>query len=221
MDFMSMPYVGAGADGSLYVSLENRFFEVLRFPESGAPIETIANGPTYLGAAMPLEDGRTLMTSRVMDRTQMFVLTPGKETASIRTNGRTHAVAVDAVDRRSRCPGCRGAGHIEVAVMSVATGAILRRIPVTSAVNGMGASPDGRTLYFSAGGRVLAVAADDSGTTAAPVDLGPGDSLAVDPDTGDLIVKDRCCRRQQLETGAQGRTGTADRDRQQGVSAGL
>ena len=189
MDFMSTPYLSAGPDGSLYVALEDRFLEALRFPESGAPIEVLASGPGYSGPATPLDNERTLMSSRVMDRKQMLVVKPGREPLRLaQTDEPTQWPATPVSgDRAAVVVG--GPGHLEIAVMSVSTGAILHRVPVTSSVSSIGASPDGKTLYFSSAGSISKAAAEDGGTPAAPVVIGPGDSLAVDPDTGDLIVK--------------------------------
>ena len=49
----------------------------------------------------------------------------------------------------------------------------------------LGASPDGRTLYYAAAGSVWALPA----TGGTPIEITDGDSFTVDPDTGDLVVK--------------------------------
>jgi hypothetical protein len=79
MDFTSTPYFTAGPDGSLFVTLEDRHFSVLRFAETGSPVETVTASATHFGPATALDDGRTLMSSRVTDQTHLFVVAPGKE----------------------------------------------------------------------------------------------------------------------------------------------
>jgi hypothetical protein len=69
--------------------------------------------------------------------------------------------------------------------VAVDSGRILKRLAAPTNVTSLAASPDGRMLYASADGSVVALPVD-GGT---PRTLGPGDSLTVDPATGDLIVK--------------------------------
>jgi hypothetical protein len=73
----------------------------------------------------------------------------------------------------------------EIAIVAVNSGRILKRLEAPGNVTSLAASPDGATLYASSDGSVVAVPVD--GGTART--LGPGDSLTVDPATGDLIVK--------------------------------
>jgi hypothetical protein len=55
----------------------------------------------------------------------------------------------------------------------------------TPSILTLGASPDGRTLYYAAGGSIWTLPA----TGGTPAKLGDGDSFTFDQDTGDLVVK--------------------------------
>ena len=69
--------------------------------------------------------------------------------------------------------------------MAVNSGRILKRLKAPGNVTSLAASPDGAVLYATAGGSISALPVDGG----SPRTIGPGDSLTVDPDTGDLIVK--------------------------------
>jgi serine/threonine protein kinase len=188
MDFTSTPYFTAGPDGSLFVTLEDRHFSVLRFAETGSPVETVTASATHFGPATALDDGRTLMSSRVTDQTHLFVVAPGKEPLRLaQTDEPTFAPATSIAGGRAAL--LVGRDRPEIAIISVSTGALLHRIPAPLGITTLGASPDGKTLYFAADGHVSAVAIDEGGASSAPRVVGPGDSVVVDPDTGDLIVK--------------------------------
>jgi hypothetical protein len=73
----------------------------------------------------------------------------------------------------------------EIAVVAVDTGRILKRLKAPAGITSLGASPDGATLYVSAAGSIAALPVDGGPART----ICPGDSLTVDPDTGDLIVK--------------------------------
>lgn len=61
----------------------------------------------------------------------------------------------------------------------------MKRLKAPGNITSMAASPDGTMLYVTTGGTIVAMPID-GGT---PRTIGSGDSLTVDPDTGDLIVK--------------------------------
>ena len=67
----------------------------------------------------------------------------------------------------------------------IATGGIVTRLTAPAAVTSLGASPDGKTIYWSAAGKITASLVDSGEART----IGNGDSLAVDPDSGDVIVK--------------------------------
>jgi hypothetical protein len=75
----------------------------------------------------------------------------------------------------------------EIATASLADGRIVRQVksPHGAQVEAIACSPDAKTIYYTASKSVWAMAAE-GGT---PTRLGAGDSLAVDPRQGDLVVQ--------------------------------
>src|SRR5262249_48453111 len=124
-----------------------------------------------------------LMTSRIGGRSRITMTTPGHEPMNlVKTDEDTRApfapvgtdrVVVTIGDKR------------ELAVVAHATGRVVSRFAVPASVTSVGASPDGKTIYFSSVGKVSAI----SVTGGAAREIGSGDSLVVDPDSGDVIVK--------------------------------
>ena len=73
----------------------------------------------------------------------------------------------------------------DIAIVVADSGRIVERFPAPARMSSLAASPDGRTLYVSAGGSISAL--PRGGGT--PRALGAGDSITVDPQSGDLIAK--------------------------------
>jgi hypothetical protein len=134
----------------------------------------------------PLPDGRLLVGSRSGERDRILVMQPGKPLTTL----------VDG-DEETRAPATAlGAHHValmmgprsapDIAIVNTADGRLVRRFKApTPDILALCASPDGRRLYYAAAGSVWGLSAE-GGT---PTKLGAGDSLTVEPESGDLIVK--------------------------------
>ena len=183
--FFSEPYLDAGPDGSLFVGLKDRPAEVLRFREGRRDVERLAAGPTLFRGAVGLADGRYLITERLGATAHVLVAAPGKEpTRLVETSENTRDPMTPlGADRAALLIGSAAAP--EIAIVAVNSGRILKRLKAPGNVTSLAASPDGAVLYATAGGSISALPVDGG----SPRTIGPGDSLTVDPDTGDLIVK--------------------------------
>lgn len=185
-------------DGSVcvYADEYERPLEVLRFPASGNAPERLATSSTYpLGSnALPLPDGRLLFASQISGRNRILVAEEGRNAVPffITEEETWCPVALLGRDRLVLLLGA--AGNQEMAVAAI-DGRIERRI---SGVKGTGiqriaCSPDAQTIYYTASSTASSTpsrslwAIPASGGT--PRELGPGDSVAVDPSDGDLIVQ--------------------------------
>ena len=74
----------------------------------------------------------------------------------------------------------------EIAIASVTTGRVVRRLRGTVATaTSLAASADGKTLYFAAAGAIWAIGVEGG----AERKISDGDSVTVEPESGDLIVK--------------------------------
>jgi hypothetical protein len=175
----------ASPNGTVFASLRERPAEVLRFHEGSRVAERLATGPTFLRGAVALPDGRYLMTERLDARTRVLIAAPGQEpTRLVETNEETRdpMTAVSA-DRAALLIG--PAASPESAIVAISSGRIVKRLPGPGNVTSMAASLDGATLYVTHDGSVSAVPIDGGSARV----LGSGDSVTVDPDGGDLILK--------------------------------
>ena len=183
--FLSEPQVTIARNGPLYMSLHDRPLEVVRFSDTGAALERLITGPTLTRSVVPMRDDRILLSSRVGGRSRVIVWASGKEPVNlVQTDEETRppftTVGADRIAVMIGSP-----ASPEMAIVSVAAGRPVSRFPVPPDISSIGASPDGNTLYFAAAGKVSAMPVSGG----APRPMGLGDSLVVDPDTGDVIVK--------------------------------
>jgi hypothetical protein len=188
LTLVNVPSLDAAPDGSLVMSLRDRQGEVLRLRDSGGGVEHLAGGPPppgrILGAAA-LPDGRVLMVSEGSGVPRVFVVAPGKEPVVLAETDEATSGPLTALGR-DRAAVMIGSGSASaIAIITVETGRIVKRLPVPPGVTSIGASPDGTRVYYSAGGQIASIGVEDGAVR--PV--GTGDSLTVDPDSGDLIVK--------------------------------
>jgi len=180
--FMSQPDADIAQDGSIFVALKDRPHEALQFDEAGNAVRSLATGLTFSDYDVPIGNA-VLMTSRIGGRSRITMKAPGHEPVNlVKTDEDTRPpfapvgtdrVAVTIGDAR------------ELAVVAHATGRVISRFPVPAGVTSVGASPDGKVIYFSAGGKVSAIPAAGGDAR----EIGSGDSFVVDPDSGDVIVK--------------------------------
>ena len=183
--FFSEPHLDMSPDGSLFVALRERPGEVIRFREDRLEAERLASGPTLFRAAVPLPDGRFLITERLGTTSHVLVAAPGRESTRLveTSDDNRDPMTPVGTDRAALMIGPVAAP--EIAIVAVNSGRILKRFQAPPKITSLGASPDGATLYATSAGSVLAMSTDGASLRT----LGSGDSLTVAPDTGDLIVK--------------------------------
>ena len=180
-------FMDVGKDGDLYIDQTTRPMEALRFATSGRTGESLADTENpSLEPAIQLPDGRVVLGSVVAGRRRLLVAKPGGEAAPfIQTNEETSPpiclVGQDRIAFRLGSP-----GHAVIALASIADGRIAQRLSGAAPGNmvGLSASPDGKTLYYSDSRTVWAVPAAGG----QPRRIGPGYSVASDPNGKDLIV---------------------------------
>ena len=177
----------------VYFATRVRPPELFTFSQAGAAAARVDRtaipsvvGTRTLQTFAPLPDGRVLIGSRTADRDQVVAITIGGTPSRLVDGDEQTRPPVTAVgkDRAAVMMGPRESP--DIAVVNTADGRVVRRFKAPSAtMTTMGAAPDGAVLYYTDGGSVWSMPAE-GGT---PAKLGAGDSLTVDPDTGDLIVK--------------------------------
>jgi len=188
-------YLDIGADDAVYADQVARVGEILRFPASGGTPERTtmaAGGLTALGQAastsvVGLPDGRVLVASRMSGRNRLMLagtdrtMRPLIETA---TESTTPAAVLgdDAIAFVADT-----APNQTIALASLTTGHILRRLDGTRGVNveSLAVSSGRETIFYASRGTIWAVPSSDG----PPRKIHQGDAVAVDPRTNDLIVQ--------------------------------
>ena len=180
-------YLDVGVDGSLYLEQIDQPCEVLRIPASGGVPERVAASPAFrFGSIAELPGGRVLAPAMMAGRARIMVAGGGREPTPL----------VDTTEETSAPMTSAGQGTVAflvgppaeraIGVAAVADGRILRRLKTSQgAVESLASSPDGRTLYYAASRSIWAIPAE--GGEARKITA--GDTVAVSPGGGDLIVK--------------------------------
>ena len=178
-------------NGDLFVTLRGRPSEIYAFPPAmkGAA-ERLGTIPTMnirqrQGIA-PLPNGTFLVGSRGSDHDRLLVVHPKRQPTTLIEGAEDTRPPVAAVGAQHAVMMMGPAASPDIAIVNTADGRLVRRFHAPAAdIWSLDASPDGRTLYYTHDGSVWSLPAE-GGT---PTKLGAGDSLTVERDTGDLIVK--------------------------------
>jgi hypothetical protein len=160
--------------------------EIVRADIRDGAAERLITRPTHQGgAAIELPDGRILLAMSFVVGGEILIAPPGREPYRlVQSDDRTRAPMTVLPDGRVALMIGSGSPP-DIAIVAPDTGRVLTRLKSPAAVSSLASSPDGRTLYYAAGGMISAFSLDGG----VPKDICPGDSMAVDPATGDLIVK--------------------------------
>jgi len=185
LTLLAQPDVDIARDGSLYIGLQTRAVEVLQFAESGANPEPIAGDDTFERGLAPLSDGRTLAVSRIGAGPRAVLIAPGKEPVKLVETSEFTSNPMTMVGNDRAALTMNSGSAVDVGVVALNTGRILKRIKTDGTPTSLGASPDGAMLYVAVRGSISAITI----ATGEARPIGAGDSFAVDPANGDLIVK--------------------------------
>jgi eukaryotic-like serine/threonine-protein kinase len=178
-------YLDVAPDGSIYADQVNLNNVILRFPPFGGTPERLGNAQDKVAElALVLPDGRPLIyTVSGFRRRFQIVQRDGALSPLIEGSeeyGMPAALAGDGevAVLSDRIP-------LQIAIVSIADGRIVRRVPVAAkSISSLASSPDGKTLYFSSTGFVWSVPA----TGGEPRKLAPGDAVSADANGSDLII---------------------------------
>ncbi len=185
-------FLDIGPDGSLYVDQIDQPADLLRFaPASGAleriPLPSVSvSANTQSTLALPLPDGRVLLTGRIVGRDRVMVMAPGKDPVPFIATDEETTGPLAMVGKDTFVFVTGTAPTRTLALASVADGRITRRLTRVDAgaILGMAGSPDGTTIFYADSGTVWAVPAGDG----EPRKIRGGNGVAVDPRGRDLLV---------------------------------
>jgi hypothetical protein len=178
-----------GPDGALYLDQVERPLEVLRFPVSGGSPEVIATSEAYPPRNMQpvaFSDGRFLLPALVSGHSSLLIGKPGGNFFPlVESKEETGPPAALLPDDQVAYIAASSAGET-ITIASAGSGRIIRRLQGCRGkyVTSLAASPDGRTLYFTAEGSVWAIPAADGAVRK----ISAGDGVAADPNGKGLIV---------------------------------
>ena len=178
-------------NGDLFVTLRGRPSEIYAFPPVMKGVaERLGTIPTMnirqRQSIAPLPNGTFLVGSRGSDHDRLLVVHPHRQPTMLIEGAEDTRPPVAAVGAQHAVMMMGPVASPDIAIVNTADGRLVRRFHAPAAeIGSLDASPDGRTLYYTHGGSVWSLPAE-GGT---PTKLGAGDSLTVEHDTGDLIVK--------------------------------
>jgi hypothetical protein len=182
------PVLDVARDGTLYAELRDRPLEVWRIDGDGRT--TNVGGALWIDAdrvgLAALGDGRSLVATNVGGRQQVLIIDAGKPAVALldTREATSGPITTAGADRAAFLIG--PANQKDIVVVSTVDGRVIHRVkaPVSEATS-LAASPSGDVLYYATGGSIYRIAS----TGGEPRRIARGDSVAVDPNSGDLIVK--------------------------------
>jgi serine/threonine protein kinase len=175
-------------DGRLYIAFRDRPVELFTMTSDDPSAEPLATSPIMSGrddpVLTPLPDGRVVVASGAAGRDRLLAV--GRQTPPVplvETDENTRG-PVTVLDNTQAALMIGTAP--DIAVVAIADGRLVRRMKAPSPnIEALAASPDGTTMYYAAGGSIWAMPSSGG----EPRKMAAGDSVTVDPDSGDLIVK--------------------------------
>ncbi|HJZ97140.1 MAG TPA: protein kinase, partial [Candidatus Solibacter sp.] len=150
-----LSFIDMGPDGAIYADQVSGRSNLLRFPAEGGHATTLLASGGAVGSAELMPDGRALATLFRSPHTHLVIVEAGKDliqpihTPDDTSNPTTLVGLHDVAFLIGAAP------SKTIAVASLATGRISRRIPLDKGViTSLAASPDGATIYAAAGGAI-------------------------------------------------------------------
>jgi len=180
-------YLSAGSDGSIYVDAWSRPSLLLRFSAAGGdPEETPLGNLTGFGVGS-LPGGRFLSPNLIAGKLRLEAGQFGGESRPLLETSEESSEPFSTSSGGGVAFQLGRPPNQQIAVASLREGRILKRLSIKAAdVRTVALSPDGQTLYYTAGGAVWSVPISES---AAPHRIVEGDNVAIDPSGRFLYVK--------------------------------
>jgi predicted Ser/Thr protein kinase len=186
LKLFEFPGIDVATNGDVYASLVTRDAEITLSDVRDGVVDRVVSVRSIVPhPVLALADGRILISAYGGANSHVLVGPPGRDPyrfvqTSEETSGPIAPLPGHRVALLIGNPAAR-----EIAIVAAETGSVLKRFKAPADVASLAASADGRTLYVGAAGTISAMSIDGGVSTA----VCPGDSMAVDPANGDLIVK--------------------------------
>ncbi len=160
----SIWFLDTGTDDKVYVSAMEGSGEVVRFPADVSRIDAIGSiGNQGSDAIVSLPDGRTIIVATGLGRHRLMAVAEGKNPVALVSTIEETSSPMAAAGPRAIAFVIGPAPHTTIALADTASGRVTNRIsPGKGEITAMESSPDGKTIYFSAGGKIWSVPAAGS-----------------------------------------------------------
>ena len=178
-------YLDTDSDGHVYISTFGLAEEVVRFSPGSNGSEVVASLSQPGGVIVSLPDGRTIISMPSLGRRRLMALANGKNPVPLVVTTEETAPPMTAAGPRGIAFMIGPPPRTTIGVAETATGRMTSRItPGKGRISAIASSPDGKTLYFSASGKIWSVpsAGGDSRF------LRGGDSVTADPGGRGLVI---------------------------------
>ena len=179
-------YFDVARDGSIYASLMDRPVEVVRRSLDGAQSERVASFPVQtLDMVLVLPDGRAVMPDQFAGKSRVVVGQPDKDPQPLVATSEETVPPMAAVGARQVAVLIGPAPHRTIALVDTATGRVASRVTTDKGeIDTIAATPDGATLFVSAGGTIWSVP-----SAGGPLrSVRSGDHVVMDPAGRYLVI---------------------------------
>ncbi len=177
-------FLDVAPDGSIYADQVSHDTMILRYPPAGGTPERLSHPHGTAAMSLILPDGRPLVYSVSGFKRRFQIVQPdGTLTPLIESSEECGMPAALVGDDRVAVMTDRK--PLEIAIVSIADGRIVQRLPVPAErLSSLASSPDGKTLYYSSAGFIWSISTEGGPARK----LAAGDSVSADVNGRDLIV---------------------------------
>ena len=179
-------FLDTGADNRVYLSTVDGPGNVVRISANGDRGDLLGVLPDHSSDhIISLPDGRVVVSMRGLGRDRLMTMAAGKNPLPLIATTEETSLPMAATGSRGIAFMIGPPPHTTIAVADTVSGRVATRIaPGKGEIVSIAASPDGKTLYFSADGKIWSV--PTAGGAAAFVRT--GDSVITDPDGKSLVI---------------------------------
>jgi len=179
-------YLDTDSDGNVYASATEGNGEVVRYSPTAAGAEVMAGVNGSEGAEIvSLPDGRAIVTVPGLGRNRLMALADGKNPVPLVATTEESSWPITAAGPRDIAFMIGPPPHTTIALAETATGRVTGRIATGKGeISSITSSPDGKTLYFFAGGNIWSVPSAGG----EPSLIRAGDGVMADPSGRSLVI---------------------------------
>ncbi len=184
-------YLDTDSAGRVYISATDRHGEAILYSATSSSPKTTGGEPIAGHSnvdgdrIISLPDGRAIVTVRGLGRNRLMALAEGKNPVPLVSTTEETSEPMTAAGPGGVAFLIGPAPHAVIAVAETSTGRVIHRIdPGKGEISSIASSPDGKTLYFSAGGKIWSVPS----ASGVPSLIRSGDGVIADPSGGSLVI---------------------------------